>query len=261
MNYSYGSKSINMNILFMFCVGLFFLSPYINLGFFLHGGFLGVSIILLLNFKSLTPSLVSGFYMRSLLICAFIFAYSSLISIFYFAVIDSRVSSTLLSLLVYLLVGLVIFYSVIKDNQNHEYVCETVIKIFVVAMTLNSLIVVFEFMFPSFNYLLQSYLIQPSKVEYDGGLRFKGLASAGGANLSLAHATASILALVLYSKGKLNFVCTLLCFSLCAISIPFVGRTGVIILGVGLLSVGLMNLSSSRSREKLNGLWKTTTLS
>lgn len=102
----------------------------------------------------------------------------------------------------------------------------------VAAATINGAIIIFEVFLPEFRKIVESLLIDSGNIDWSKGFRFRGIASGGGASLSLFCAFAIHCCLYWYfclGAKKLN---VLLCSSVIAFSVLFIGRTGVFLSGL-----------------------------
>ena len=83
-------------------------------------------------------------------------------------------------------------------------------------VVLNSVIILLELQFDSLRSFIEGYLdpISGSSIDYARGHRLRGIASAGGAGLSISIPAALIIALYLFDRGRLNSVFLLILFHL-----------------------------------------------
>lgn len=105
----------------------------------------------------------------------------------------------------------------------------------------NSLIIIFEVYFPDFRQTIESFLLLSGNIDWTEGFRYRGIASGGGASLSVLVPVSVVLSLYLYSENYLNILSSILHVSILIFSVFFVGRTGLVLLPfVALLFVFLM---------------------
>jgi hypothetical protein len=97
---------------------------------------------------------------------------------------------------------------------------------------------------------LEGLLIPDGKVDYAEGLRFRGLASAGGASLSVAHGTGIVLMYYLFKKNSIGPLKFLISVAMVFISLIFIGRTGFVVAFIGIFLVAIL-IKSSREKVKL----------
>jgi hypothetical protein len=160
-----------------------------------------------------------------LLFCLiFISFYGAIVSYFYSTPQYQHFYVMLTFLLVYLsFLGIYLFMT----NYSIPFVHITNAIIF--AAVLNSLIIFFEFSFQPFRVFVESYLVQFPGSEYVTGMRFRGLASSGGAGLSIFNSLVfAIILEKIQTSARSGFLvfCALVIF--CAT--VFIGRTGLLIM-------------------------------
>lgn len=152
--------------------------------------------------------------------------YGSFISIFFVEyqyhhsfVIFSYIAMYLIS------IGLLIF--AVHSGISNEQVINAVIC----ASGINSLVIVFSFFLPSFRELIDGYLVQ-FNVSYVDGFKFRGIASAGGAGLSVLYGITCVILFEKLSAENIKAFNALFLFALLVlffVTLFFVGRTGIFI--------------------------------
>ena len=96
----------------------------------------------------------------------------------------------------------------------------------------NSLVVLAELNFDGFR-LAKEALLNPllrGSIDYSEGYRMRGIAAAGGANLSLLIPCAIVVALHLYDRHVISIYALGLCVLILVMSVLVIGRTGVALL-------------------------------
>jgi len=144
---------------------------------------------------------------------------------------------------------------VFKASQQNAKLPLDLCKVFTTIIVLNSIIVLFEFYFPSLRVLIESYLIEDGRVDYANGFRYRGIASAGGASLSVAHGISIPLIYYLFKKNVIGPLRLLLSIITVFISLIFIGRTGFVVAFIGVLLVAIVTKSSSEKAQLLSKIW------
>lgn len=119
----------------------------------------------------------------------------------------------------------------IKSNINGNELVFVIVKLMMWAVFVNSLIIILEYFFPQLKASIESllYLDVTANINYaDHPFRFRGLASAGGASLSIVIAIGILLTAFLFHIGKISGVLSILISLVMAVSNIFTGRTGLI---------------------------------
>lgn len=109
------------------------------------------------------------------------------------------------------------------------------------ASSFNSLLIIFEVYFPSLRQFIESFLVLSGNIVWTEGFRYRGIASGGGAALSVLIPVSVVLALHLYSEKYFNLVSSCVHISILIFSVFFIGRTGLILLPVVALAFLFFN--------------------
>lgn len=135
---------------------------------------------------------------------------------------------TVVSLLIMILAANGIFLYCKKNNIS----IDDFLLLILLVVVLNSVIILLELQFDSFRSFIEGYLdpISGSSINYEEGYRLRGIASAGGAGLSISIPAALIIALHLFDRGRLNSVFLLILFPILFASVMVIGRTGLVLL-------------------------------
>jgi hypothetical protein len=121
----------------------------------------------------------------------------------------------------------------------------------------NSLIIIAEFIFPSIRDNIEIVLYQDidSNIDYSTSIvRFRGIASAGGATLSMLHAFGAIISLYLLVEGRSKSLISIIIFFAISFSIFLIGRTGIISLFIGIALLAIYQMF--RSWSLILKFWK-----
>ena len=167
---------------------------------------------------------------------------------------DFGLMKTQVSIIAMIMLGFSIAY-IFKDSQINSRLSLELCKVFTSVMILNSIIVLFEFYLPSLRLLLESYLIEDGKVDYANGFRYRGLASAGGASLSVAHGISIPLIYYLFKKNAIGPLRLLISITIVFTSLIFIGRTGFVVAFIGIVLVAFIIKSSSEKAQLLSKIW------
>lgn len=101
----------------------------------------------------------------------------------------------------------------------------------------NCVIIIIEIFSPSFRVLIESFLVESGNRSWLEGFRYRGLASSGGASLSLLSPLSILLGLYLYFKGTYSLTKFLLYILVVICSTIVIGRTGLVLCGFTLAFV------------------------
>lgn len=115
--------------------------------------------------------------------------------------------------------------------RKHKLSVDDLLLLILLVIFLNSVIICLELQFDVFRSLVESYLdpLSGGSIDYANGYRLRGIASSGGAGLSISIPAAITIAFYLFDKGKLSLT-LLLIFFLCLLgSAVVIGRTGIIL--------------------------------
>ena len=248
--------SINKNSIFRSIFFLFFsaiiLSPYLKIfGAFAISYIILLSFLVFITIKTMTlvnHSLSINIYL--MLFITFIVIYPHIIGLTK-GVVDINLVRTQFSILAMVVTGFSIaIMSDIYAKTNIDSLVLT--KFFIYAIILNSIVVLLEFLIPSFRSFIESLLIPSTRTDYMVGLRFRGIASAGGASLSIAHGLSGVLLYYLYRKRLINPIFALVGILLCFSSLIFIGRSGILLLFVGIFFVHIMIKKTNAKRKISN---------
>jgi hypothetical protein len=126
---------------------------------------------------------------------------------------------------VYFCTGVGLFYLFKNKIDFNDYlVVALCVGIF------NGLIILLQVQFSEFRALSESILVEAGNIDWTDGFRYRGLASSGGASLSVLSAVMVFISLYLYGIKRLNLFFA--CFSLTVLisAVFFIGRTGILLI-------------------------------
>lgn len=129
-----------------------------------------------------------------------------------------------------------------------ELSINSLIKIILAIIVLNSSIIILELIVDEFRAVVESFLdpLVDASINYADGYKFRGIASAGGANLSIIIPAGVICALYLFSREKIGVIVLIFIFTILFFSITVMGRSGLIFSVIPLALYPILN------RRKLN---------
>jgi len=99
----------------------------------------------------------------------------------------------------------------------------------------NGLTILAQVQYPQFRATIESVLIESGNIDWKEGFRYRGLASGGGASLSVLSALMAYIGLYLYGIGRIGIFSFLASIAILSVSVLFVGRTGVLLIFMAFL--------------------------
>lgn len=104
--------------------------------------------------------------------------------------------------------------------------------IILLVVVLNSVIILLELQFNSLRSFIEGFLdpFIGGTINYAEGYRLRGVASAGGAGLSISIPAALIIAFHLFDRGRLSSIFLIIIFLILLSSVLVIGRTGLVLL-------------------------------
>lgn len=137
-----------------------------------------------------------------------------------------------ISLLIYVLVaqGVFIYFSKRSFEFNDFVYCA------LLAVVINGMVILVEVFFPSIRNAIESILVASGNVDWREGFRYRGIASGGGASLSVLVPVAVVMALHLYKEKYIGTTVLIASLSILIFSLVFIGRTGLFLLPLAFLS-------------------------
>lgn len=141
------------------------------------------------------------------------------------------------SLFIYFLVA----HGVYSFFSRRGFVFNDFIYYALLAVVINGLVIIVEVFFPVFRDLIESFLVASGNIDWQEGFRYRGLASGGGASLSVLVPVAVVMALHLYKEKYIGNLVLLSSVSILIFSLVFIGRTGGILLPLVFVSFIFFN--------------------
>jgi hypothetical protein len=143
-----------------------------------------------------------------------------------------------ISIAIYLLFSYAIF--LIFNRKGFDF-NDLVLLILLVAVV-NSSVIILQVLYPDFRSIIEGFLVPSGNIDWTEGFRYRGLASGGGASLSVLIPVAIVLALHLYSEKIIGILVLFLFISILLVSLFFIGRTGFLLLPIVFASFVFFNL-------------------
>lgn len=147
-------------------------------------------------------------------------------------------------------------YGIFVYCKKKNIAIDDLLFLILLVIALNSVIILLELQFSSLRVFIESFLdpLSGGSIDYAEGYRLRGIASSGGAGLSISIPAALTIAFHLFDRGKLNaFLLLILLFTLLA-SVVVIGRTGIIL---SIIPIGIYFLMSLFRRFKIRSILKT----
>ena len=234
MRLSLFSRAKTASVL-LFAVPILLLSPYIAFGqSYINIGYIAACYILVVAHPHLPElSRTSGVRLMSAMVCG------CFITIVLFSLVHrpDSIDFSLLQLciraFIYYILGVLIATSLHVWGLAPKEIFYKVVGSAVVAVSINALVVLLEYIFPAINARVEAVLYHSDSMNInyqEHAYRLRGIASGGGANLSLFHALGSISILWLYIRGRLSATLALMLVAIVVASILVIGRTGLLMI-------------------------------
>jgi hypothetical protein len=209
-------------ILLFVSLALLILNPYTvfgPLGYYTALPFIGLSF--LNKFKHLKKTVLYLF-----LVCIVISFIGSISSILH-GIPQFGHPKVAISILLYFLVGIGLFNAFGRRTGVDEFLIACLC-----IGVLNSAVILLQVQFPEFRAIVESVFVESGNIDWTEGFRYRGLASGGGASLSVLSAFMVYIALYLYTKKKINLHFLVASLIILILSIFFIGRTGTFLIVV-----------------------------
>lgn len=135
-----------------------------------------------------------------------------------------------LSISVYYLVGVGVFITFRRRVTFDEFLlCALYVGV------VNGVVILVQVQVPQFRAVLESFFVASGNIDWTAGFRYRGLASGGGASLSVLSAFMFYVALYLYGIKKISSLMFAISLIVLVYSVFFIGRTGVLLMPIALL--------------------------
>ena len=136
--------------------------------------------------------------------------------------------------------------------QRYRITVDQLIFLILLVVLINSGIIVLELNFDFLREFIEGYLdpVISDSINYADGFRYRGIASSGGANLSLLIPAAVTIAIYLFRKKNIGIIFFAISLIVLILSVTVIGRTGLILLPVPFI----FYIVSSCKKSSLNKL-------
>jgi len=241
-----GEPSLRV-LLFLF-LAFFVLAPYLRL----PGTYLNTSMAMVLVMAVVWPytflrAIRNSRYLLSCAILISFLCYTLLVGTFFYTETDLLFVKLIVSSLIYLCIGTQLGLLLINRGLSSSSAQYFMMKIALAVIFTNSIIVVVEYFFPPVALVFESVLANTTAIQY-AVVEYKqrGIASGGGASLSVLHALGVVIAYALYQKNLLSVGRFIVSGAVIFISLLFIGRTGFVVAAVGVSLLFLRETSNLR---------------
>ena len=226
-----------VNTLYIFLLVFFFiLAPRFQFGVIIHTGYMSVALLIIWTAIKLPHAFFIYNKLAETIVVYLAFAFYSLTLSFLYNHDATYFFSICISAIIYNIFGWLIASYLLNSSADRIKILNQLLAIFVIVAVLNSSIILIEFFSPNAKDAIESILLQVenSNINYaDHPFRFRGMASAGGAALSVFGGVMLIPLIFLVINDKIHDGLSLLAALIITCSNIFTGRTGLI------LSIGL----------------------
>lgn len=176
---------------------------------------------------------------------------------------DSTFFTTIcLSIFLYVVFSWCLSFILVKRGVNLTSLLDHLILLCALVVFLNSAVIIFEYLFPTFRVFVESLLVPGASESLNYGehiSQYRGFSAAGGAGLSMANAIGILLFIYLALNAKLYDTQALFCSLIIVMASIFSGRTGLIA-GLFFVFVFLLILLFKYIRSGINGIGRAVFL-
>ncbi len=246
---SYKSISVlpsKIKLFLFFFLFFFLLAPYLSIPLIGNTGMFSLIILLILNHRDFFSVFKKKVFTNLCLSIFLLSNYAFLLSLFLNGDSPLYVFKLLISVAAYLSVGGVlyqIFFRVSRKEKSGEKFIIWFFKVVLLIVVLNSLIIIISQLNPTLKSTIESYLQAVSNIDYESHeWRARGLASAGGASLSIFHALGITIAFSMAINKRISYMIMILSVLLIFSSLIFIGRSGLIFAVIGVVVSIVVNV-------------------
>lgn len=133
-------------------------------------------------------------------------------------------------------------YAILLIFKKKGFDFNDLVLLVLLAVVVNSSVIILQVLYPGFRSIIEGFLVPSGNIDWTEGFRYRGLASGGGASLSVLIPVAIVLALHLYSEKIIGILVLFLFISILLVSLFFIGRTGFLLLPIVFASFVFFNL-------------------
>jgi hypothetical protein len=230
---------------------LYLLSPYLVFSdLLIHTGLVSLLVLFASNWRSIYLVLrlrVMLAFAGSLLIFLW---YTTFVSLFY-EPLNRELLKLLASVFAYVAAGGVVGVALHKSGLEWRAAYYLIMRVTLVVVVLNSAIIVIEFFSPPFKGFVEGLLAEATNIDYSAHeFRLRGIASGGGASLSMFHGLGIVIAVALYQQQQLRLLSLLVAVALASLALVFIGRTGFIVAAAGVFILAGRGMFSYRQSAR-----------
>ncbi len=143
-----------------------------------------------------------------------------------------------ISVLIYIFLA----YSAFVVAISRSFTFSDLVYVCLIVVFLNSLIILAQVSVPTLRGVVENFLVPSGNVDWTQGFRYRGLASGGGASLSVLIPVSLVLVLHLYAEKYIGLVKLITISSVLVLSMFFIGRTGFVLIPFVFLSFFFFNI-------------------
>ncbi|TQV84231.1 hypothetical protein FKG94_06120 [Exilibacterium tricleocarpae] len=239
-----------VNIFIGFAVAMFILSPYFAIkGGVLHGGLIGLFAL----FLSAPGATIRSLRNEKLYIIGLLG-----VGIGFYAILMGLLNGAPdfdhlkigLQIPIYITFGHIIGRIWWREGCTNDQAHIRLAKFVLATAVINSILIILSHYNSELKAFLEGMLAETGNIKHaEHPFRHRGLASAGGANLSLLNALMVWIALVLSARGELKPITSILLCTILLFATLYIGRTGLL-LGIGFISIFLLLLFCMLKRRR-----------
>jgi len=231
---------------FYFCFLLFFLlAPYLKIPLFGNTGIVAFLLFLTINISFLLDLFKKKHIVNLTLINIVLSVYAYLFGLLFFSDSPMYLSKILFSIQFYIIVGSILNYKLIGNSSINGSYSELIFWLFKMSLyviVLNSIIVILMQIDQNFKFSIEKWLQPVSNIDYDlHEWRSRGIASSGGASLSIFHSIGIVLTISLALKKRISYLFMGISLFVICVSLIFIGRSGLVLGAFGTILVFFYN--------------------
>lgn len=136
-----------------------------------------------------------------------------------------------LTIFVYYIIGIGTFLFCRKIGKSFDDFLKAALLVGVA----NGIVILIQVQIPQFRALVEYFFIPSGNIDWTEGFRYRGLASGGGASLSIFTPVCAYLVMYLYDTKKIGIHFAIAAIIVLTSSVFFIGRTGLLMLPLSLL--------------------------
>ena len=127
-------------------------------------------------------------------------------------------------------------------SDDRDEAASNLFKMYFAIIFVNSIIITLQVLDPGLRAMIEGIIAESSRTDYLEGIRYRGLASAGGATLSIATAISTVTAIHFAKIKEINWSTAIAIGMINTFAMIFIGRTGFLVLMAYLLYDTITNV-------------------